>query len=318
VTQDRVRTSGGGVPPGPGAAAPFSGTWYVMPTTFATDGALDLASQRRLTQAAVEWGANGLTVLGVMGEAAALTTDERAAVIRAVAAAAPGVPLAVGASSSARHTTVALARQAADCGASAIMVSAPPLLRNADLLPAFFAAVASQCDLPVIVQDEPAATGTLIPVSVLAECLAAARSPVVKLEDPPTAPKISALLRRAPGASVFGGLGGAAAYFELRRGAVGTMTGFSYPEVLRQIRITLAAKDAAAAYAMFARYLPLIAFEAQPGVGLGIRKELLRRRGVIAAGTVRIGDTPAAELTAELDEVLDALHLNPSEKPLVP
>jgi 4-hydroxy-tetrahydrodipicolinate synthase len=69
---------------------------------------------------------------------------------------------------------------------------------------------------------------------------------------------------------------------------------------------------------MFARYLPPITFEAQPGVGLGIRKELLRRRGVIAAGTVRIGDTPAAELTAELDEVLDALHLSPSEKPLVP
>ena len=317
MTQERGQTAGG-TPPGPGAAGPFSGTWYVMPTTFSSDGALDLASQRRLTQAAVEWGANGLTVLGVMGEASALATDERAAVIRAVAQAAPGVPLAVGASSSARHTTVTLGRQAVDCGASAIMVSAPPLLRNADLLPAFFGAVASQCELPVIVQDEPAATGTLIPVSVLAECLTAARSPVVKLEDPPTAPKVSALLRRAPDASVFGGLGGVAAYFELRRGGAGTMTGFSYPEVLRQIRLRLAAKDPAAAYAMFAHYLPLITFEAQPGIGLGIRKELLRRRGVITTPTVRIGSTPAAELTAELDEVLGALHLSPSEKPLAP
>ena len=317
MTPDPVLAPGGRTAAEATAADPFAGTWYVLPTTFAPDGALDLSSQRALTQAVLEWGANGLTVLGVMGEASTLTTDERAAVIRAVAAAAPGVPLAVGASSSARHTTVALGRQAADCGASAIMVSAPPLLRNADLLPAFFAGVASQCDLPVIVQDEPGATGTLIPVSVLAECLTAARSPVVKLEDPPTAPKISALLRRTPDASVFGGLGGAAAYFELSRGAVGTMTGFSYPEVLRQIRLRLAAKDAAAAYALFARYLPLITFEAQPGVGLGIRKELLRRRGVIAAATARIADAPAARLIAELDEVLDALRIKPSEKPLV-
>jgi 4-hydroxy-tetrahydrodipicolinate synthase len=80
--------------------------------------------------------------------------------------------------------------------------------------------------LPLIVQDEPAATGVLVPVSVLAECLRAANTNVVKLEDPPTPAKISALLARAPGTNVFGGLGGAASYFELSRGAVGTMTGF--------------------------------------------------------------------------------------------
>ena len=97
-----------------GADGLFSGTWYVTPTTFGPDGALDLASQRSLTEAVLEWGADGLTVLGAMGEVDAAT-------------------------------------------------------------------------------------------------------------------------------SVFGGLGGAASYFELRRGAVGTMTGFSYPEVLRQIRISLRA-----------------------------------------------------------------------------
>jgi 4-hydroxy-tetrahydrodipicolinate synthase len=296
----------------------FSGTWYVMPTTFGPDGTLDLDSQRTLTTAVLEWGADGLTVLGVMGEASALDTGEREAVIRAVVAAASGIPVAVGVSSSARHTSAAMARQAAACGASAVMVSAPPLLRAVDSLPGFFADVADRGGLPLIVQDEPAATGVLIPVSVLAECLRAARSSIVKLEDPPTPGKITALLERTPGTSVFGGLGGAASYFELRRGAVGTMTGFSYPEVLRQVRTSLQAGDRTAAYATFARYLPLIAFEAQPGVGLGVRKELLRRRGVIAHGMTRVGNAPSAQLLDELGEVLEALELHPASKPLDP
>ncbi|HUY51437.1 MAG TPA: dihydrodipicolinate synthase family protein [Streptosporangiaceae bacterium] len=296
----------------------FSGTWYVMPTTFAPDGSLDLVSQRSLTEAVLSWGVDGLTVLGVMGEASTLDTDERAAVIRAVVTAAAGTPVAVGASSSARHTTVALVRQAGACGASAAMVAAPPLLRAVDSLPAFFAHVADGGGLPLILQDEPAATGVLLPVSVLVECLRVARISTVKLEDPPTPTKISAVLGRAPAASVFGGLGGVSSYFELRRGAVGTMTGFSYPEVLRQVRTGLEAGDRAAAYAAFAHYLPLISFEAQPAVGLGIRKELLRRRGVITDGCTRIGAAPSARLCAELDEVLDALRLRPAGEPLIP
>jgi 4-hydroxy-tetrahydrodipicolinate synthase len=296
----------------------LSGTWYVMPTTFGPDGTLDLDSQRALTEAVLEWGADGLTVLGVMGEATALDTSEREAVIRAVIAAASGMPVAVGVSSSARQTSAAMARQAAVCGASAAMVSAPPLLRAVDSLPGFFADVADRGGLPLIVQDEPAATGVLIPVSVLAGCLRAARSTIVKLEDPPTPGKISALLECAPGTSAFGGLGGSASYFELRRGAVGTMAGFSYPEVLRRIRTSLEAGDRSTGYATFARYLPLIAFEAQPGVGLAIRKELLRRRGVIAHGMTRAGNAASARLLAELGEVLDALELRPASKPLDP
>jgi 4-hydroxy-tetrahydrodipicolinate synthase len=298
----------------------MSGTWYIMPTAFGPDGSLDLASQRTLTEAVIGWGAEGLTVLGVMGEASALDTGERAVVVRVVAevAAGAGVPVAVGVSSSARHSSVALARQAADNGASLIMAAAPPLLRSADALPGFFADVTERGGLPLIVQDEPAATGVLIPVSVLAECLRAARTDVVKLEDPPTATKISALLARAPHARVFGGLGGAASYFELSRGAIGTMTGFSYPEVLREVRTSMEKGDKHAAYATYTRYLPLIAFEAQPGIGLGIRKDLLRRRGALAHATTRIGEPPAAALRAELDDVLAALHLAPAPQPLAP
>jgi 4-hydroxy-tetrahydrodipicolinate synthase len=296
----------------------IAGTWYIMPTAFGADGELDLDAQRELTEAVVSWGVDGITVLGVMGEASTLTSDERAAVISAVAAAAPGTALAAGCSGPAVHAVVAHVLQARECGAAFAMVSAPPLMRDIDALPAFMGAVAARGGLPLIVQDEPAATGVNLPVSILKRCLDQSASTIVKLEDPPTATKITKLLDAAPGTAVFGGLGGAAAYFELRRGAVGTMTGFSYPEILTELRRRLSAGDATGAYSVYARYLPLIAFEAAPVVGLGVRKELLHRRGALSSTAMRVSGPPSADLLDELDEVLEAVGIVPGSAPFQP
>jgi 4-hydroxy-tetrahydrodipicolinate synthase len=137
----------------------------------------------------------------------------------------------------------------------------------------------------------------------------------VKLEDPPTPPKVAALLAARPELRVFGGLGGLHALGELRRGAVGTMTGFAYPEVLRAVRLALEGGDLRGAAGIFDRHLPLIAFEAQPGIGVAIRKELLRRRGVLASARARMGG-PLDPLTLrELEEVLDRVGIAPSPDP---
>ena len=57
----------------------------------------------------------------------------------------------------------------------------------------------------------------------------------IKLEDAPTPPKITKLLAKVPGLTVYGGLGGVSAFAELSRGAAGTMTGFAYPEMMRDV-----------------------------------------------------------------------------------
>ncbi len=289
------------------------GTWYVMPTTFLDDGSLDAASQRRLTEAVLEWGVDGITVLGVMGEVAALGTDERAKVVRNVTEAVGGeVPVAVGCSGAAVRPVLDLVKQATTCGASAVMVSAPPLTRNVDVLPGFYQQVSEKGGLPVVVQDEPSATGVLIPTSVLVASAQAARAAAVKLEDPPTPRKISAFLEAAPELPVFGGLGGLMAFHEISHGAAGTMTGFSYPEILRTLRLQLAAGDRLGALATYSRFLPLIAFEAQQVMGLSIRKELLCRRGVIGSATTRVATSIDATHRKELDEILGALEIVPA------
>jgi 4-hydroxy-tetrahydrodipicolinate synthase len=295
----------------------MKGTWYVVPTPFIPDGSLDTASLARLVEAACSWGIDGLTVMGVMSEAAALSPDERRRALRTVADAAAGrAPIAVGVSSASVATTLELAAGAREIDAVALMVSAPPLIRNVDLIPTFLERVAQGAGLPVVVQDEPVATGVVLPLSVLLEGLRRSGSRTVKLEDPPTPPKIARLLAARPELDVFGGLGGVSALWELRRGACGTMTGFAFPEILRAVRLAVEAGDWARAATVFERYLPLIALEAQPVTGLAIRKEVLRRRGAIASATTRGLGGPLDEVTlVEVDELLGRLGISPSLDP---
>lgn len=293
------------------------GTWYVLPTPFHEEGSVDQDSLRRLVGAAISWEVDGLTAMGVMSEASALAPGERETALATILETVDGrVPVAVGCSAPTSRRALALAGRAKEAGAAAAMVSAPPLARNLDALPGFFAEVAT-AGLPLVVQDEPATTGVAIPVSVLLSCLRASGARAVKLEDPPTAPKIGALLAADPELDVFGGLGGVAALSELRRGACGTMTGFAFPEILRAVREAWEASDAAAAAEIFDRYLPLLQFEGQPVVGLGIRKEILRRRGVIeSAATREPVPTIDAVASEELDEVLARVGIVPSPDPL--
>ncbi|HEY3753857.1 MAG TPA: dihydrodipicolinate synthase family protein [Pseudonocardiaceae bacterium] len=297
-------------------SAPITGTWFVCPTPFDNSGTVDTDSIKSLVDAAVDWGVDGLTVLGVMGEATSLTDAERHEVQRAFISAAAGrVPVAVGCSSPSATVTAARIGSAVGAGAAAVMVSAPTLARDTDQIGPFFAAAATGAGVPVIVQDEPAATGVTMPVSSLIAALDACGSTIVKLEDPPTPPKITRLLTARAGLTVFGGLGGVSAFWELRRGGAGTMTGFAFPEILRELRLRFEAGDITGAGRLFDRYLPYIAYEGQPVVGLGIRKEVLRRRGAIASARTRSGARLGDDALAELDEVLGRVGLKAVRAP---
>jgi 4-hydroxy-tetrahydrodipicolinate synthase len=291
----------------------------VAPTAFHDDRSLDLGAQGRLVKAAASWGADGVTAMGVTSEVSALTPKERSASLRAVEdAARDRVPLVIGCSGGSAEVVIDLIQEAAELGAVAAMVSAPPLFRDLDRLPHFFARVAAEGGLPLVIQDEPAATGMIIPVSVLLRCLEASGTRTVKLEDPPTAPKIAELLAADPGLRVFGGLGGVSALAELRAGSCGTMTGFAFPEVLRAVREGHEAGRPEAAVRLFDRYLPLLYLEAQAGIGLAIRKELLRRRGALGSAATRLGQGLDAPTSREIDDVLARLGISPSPEAFRP
>ena len=293
----------------------WSGIFHILATPFREDGALDVAGLPRLIESALTTGVNGLTILGIAGEAHRLTDEERRRVVETVVKETRGrVPVAVGVSASGTHLATAFARMAREHGADALMVAPPAGLKNLDLVAECFRIVAAATGLPIVLQDEPVTTQVNMPAPFIAQlCAEIAQIQAVKLEEPPTLPKITRL-RALFGnrVAIFGGLGGVYFFEELSRGADGAMTGFPYPEALRGIRDHFVAGRRDEARALFYRWLPLIRYETQPGAtpgtAVGIRKEILRRRGFIACALVR---PPAPVLDAamqtELDELLAAI-----------
>jgi 4-hydroxy-tetrahydrodipicolinate synthase len=217
-------------------------------------------------------------------------------------------------SASGTHVAAAFARMAGEHGADALMLAPPAGQKNLDAVRAYYLAVAEATALPIVVQDEPVTTQVSMPAPFIARLRdEVPRVEAVKLEEAPTLPKITRLRELlASRVAIFGGLGGVYFFEELSRGADGAMTGFPYPEALRAIRDHFVAGRRDEARALFYRWLPLIRYESQPGAtpgtAVGIRKEILRRRGWIASACVRPPAPALDEGTAqELTELLAAV-----------
>lgn len=282
------------------------GVHSVSVTPFAADESLDEPALRSVVDYYVDSGVAGVLVLGVLGEADRLSDGERERVQRiAIEHVRERVQVTVGISHPATVVTAERARAAERAGATAVMVAPPAGSTAGPALREHFRRVGDGLSIPLVVQDFPAAGGVQLPVEFLAD-LAHVLPPgsAVKLEDPPTAAKIERLRKAAPALPIFGGLGGTALLQELEAGSDGTMTGFALPTILVEIVEAHSGGEPERARSRFETALPLLVFEAQPVVGLGVRKEILRRRGAISDATAR---QVAASLDSRTLEALDSL-----------
>jgi 4-hydroxy-tetrahydrodipicolinate synthase len=293
----------------------LSGVWNIVPTPFHPDEALDLDSLGTLTEFVVASGVDGMTILGVLGEGAKVTDAERSVIIDAVLTRANGrVPVCVTVSAASGFRAAEYAREARARGAHSLMLSAPPLARpNDDAVRRHYLRVAEAVpELPVVIQDLPT-----LGVWMTAELIGrmASEAPnlrVVKLEEEPTAPKVGRLLAANPELRVLGGLGGEMLIEELRRGAVGTMTGFGYPETLVAIMRDWRAGNEMAAVERFHRWMPLIRFENQQLLNLPIRKRIYMKRGAIASDKLRApGPVLDQQTIADLDDLIARVEPDP-------
>lgn len=288
------------------------GVWNIVPTPFHPDEQLDIESLRTLTDFVVGSGVDGMTILGVLGEGAKVSDRERSAIIDVVLAHADGrVPVCVTVSAASGFRAAEYAREARAAGAHSVMLSAPPLARpNDDAVRRHFLRVAEAVpELPIVIQDLPS-LGVWMSAELIGRMASEAPNlNVVKLEEEPTAPKVGRLLEANPALRVLGGLGGQMLIEELRRGAVGTMTGFGYPEVLVAIMRDWVGGDEAAAVERFHHWMPLIRFENQQLMNLPIRKRIYMRRGAIACDTLRApGPVLDAGTAADLDDLIARLE----------
>jgi 4-hydroxy-tetrahydrodipicolinate synthase len=280
----------------------LDGVIPILATPFKDDESLDLVSLDRMIRFFADMGVEGVTLLGVLGESNRLTDLERAAAVQTAVHAAGRIPVIVGCSHTGTAATIALCNEAARHGAKAVMIAPSKQPTPSDeSVYGYYMRVAEKVTLPIVLQDHPASTEVHMPVPLILRIAGEVPSIVcVKAEAVPSPPKIAALRAGGLTLPILTGLGALYGLFDRERGSDGYNTGFAFPEVL----LAMVKADIDMAWEIYRRYLPLIVFEQQPG--LAIRKEILRRRGLISSARVRHPgatiDTSGAEQLAKLLE----------------
>jgi 4-hydroxy-tetrahydrodipicolinate synthase len=270
----------------------------VAPTIFDDDGALDLEGQRRCIDFMIDAGSHGICVLANFSEQFSLTDDERERVMAAVLAHVAGrVPVIVTTTHFGTRACVERSRRAQAAGASLVMIM-PPYHGATVRVPEhaiveFFATVSAAISIPIMIQDAPVA-GTFLSADLLARLAReTAHVRYFKLEVPPVAAKLAALVAQG-GELIEGpwdGEEGITLLADLEAGATGTMTGGGYPDGIRTIYDAFSAGRRDAAAAAYARWLPLINYENRQ-CGLATAKILMKEGGVIRSDKVRLPVQP--------------------------
>jgi 4-hydroxy-tetrahydrodipicolinate synthase len=278
------------------------GVFPIAPTPFHPDGRVDFESLDRLMDHYASIGADGCTILGILGEAPKLDAPEALDIVRRCVRRA-AFPVVVGVSAPGFAAMRALAQGAMQAGAAAVMIAPPPSLRTDDQIVAYYAQAVEAIgrDIPFVIQDYPLTIGVVMTPAVIRRIVTENPSCVMlKHEDWPGLEKILALrgferdgsMRRV---AILTGNGGLFLDFEMERGADGAMTGYAFPEMLIDVVRLSGEGRREQAHDLFDAHLPLLRYEQQPGVGLAVRKYVLMRRGILASDAQR---KPASALSA--------------------
>ena len=296
--------------------AQAAGTFAIAPTPFHDDGRIDEKSIDRLTDFYAEVGCDGVTVLGILGEAPKLDAAEAEQVAIRFVKRAKNMQIIVGVSAPGFATMRSLAKASMDAGAAGVMIAPPPHLRTDDQITGYFkqAQEAIGDDIPWVLQDYPLTLNVVFTPAVIRKIVMDSPSCVMlKHEDWPGLEKISTLRAfERDGSmrpiSILCGNGGLFLPHEIERGADGAMTGYAFPEMLVELQRLIGMGRRTAAHDVFDRHLPLLRYEQQAGLGLAVRKYVLKRRGVITSDAQRKpGSRLSPESVAEVEWLLDRL-----------
>ncbi|MBI4182913.1 MAG: dihydrodipicolinate synthase family protein [Proteobacteria bacterium] len=294
------------------------GVYVIAVTPFAEDGSVDFGGTRQMVDFFCGLGVQGMTILGVAGEASKMTEEESEAFAACVIRHMSGrLPVVVGVSNQSLASLTRLSHKAMELGAAGVMMQPQGALRTDDDVYNYMEMVLAALGpgVPVVYQDYPQVSGVTMSLSTWERVIRAFPQVVMmKHEQVPGLTKLSRIraLEKEKGLRRISILvGNNAIYFpqELRRGADGAMTGFAFPDMLVKVLERWTAGDRQAAEDLFDAYLPVLRYELQPGFGLSVRKEILVRRGAIPTPKVRY---PGPRLSpvdhAELEALLDRLN----------
>jgi 4-hydroxy-tetrahydrodipicolinate synthase len=281
----------------------YRGIFPVVPTTFHEEGTLDLASQRRCLDFMIDSGADGLCILANFSEQFLIADDERELLTRlALEHVAGRVPVIVTTTHTSAKICAERSRRAQDMGAAMVMAMPPyhgATFRFSEAqIQAFYQNVSDSIDVPIMVQDAPAAGTPLSPAFLAKMAKEIEQVSYFKIETAGAASKLRELIALG-GEAVEGpwcGEEGITLFADLEAGATGCVTGGGYTDGIRPILSAYGNGDKEKAFAHYQRWLPLINYENRQA-GFLAAKALMKEGGVIAC------DAPRAPWPPMLPEV---------------
>lgn len=296
-------------------AGMIRGVLPVLHTPLLEDETIDRDALAREIDWCYEVGADG--VCGAMvSEVLRLTYTERLELTRLMSEITDGRGVVI-ASVGAESTRQALvyARQAEEEGCNAVMAIPPVTTAIPEAaLWDYFATIARECALPLIVQDASSYVGNAITIDFYRRLLDefGAEKIRFKPEASPIGPNLSALRDATAGqALIYDGSGGILLVDAYRRGITGTMPGVDLLDGIVALWNALRAGDDQATYRISFPISALVALQLQAGLDgfLAIEKYLLVKRGIFTSAQ---RCTPHAwdlddETQAEVDRLFDLL-----------
>jgi len=295
----------------------WHGIYPALSTPCDDGGVLDEESLRNEVRWNIEKGAHGLIVSIMSGEFHKFSDAERMRSYEIVVEAANGqVPVLAGPSHSGTEVVIKLAQHAEKVGADGIVVL-PPYFNMQDGKAALslydhYAAVASQVDIPIMIQDCEGAAPHMC--TTLFKMLAADFGNIVsvKLEGPGSFEKALQMREIAPDVVLFGGMAAVNMCEELKIGVAGNVPDACLTDVLVAVYEHFVAGDVEEAQRLFKRYRRWLDFLHLHRISnYEVEKETLRQRGVIKSSHTRLphGPSLADEDKAELNQILRGLDL---------
>jgi dihydrodipicolinate synthase/N-acetylneuraminate lyase len=238
----------------------MKGVYAAIVTHFDGDLNVDHEAVASEVSRLVAEGIHGIVPNGTVGEGGSLTRDERRAVIETAVSAARGrATVCAGVSAATAEQAATYARDARAAGADSAM-SLPPLLYRADRreLVEFFSSVAAVGDLPLMVYNNPTASGNDLDPGTLAYLAQEVSGIIAFKETSGDARRIAELVNLCPQVDVMVG-GDDWALEGFCAGAAGWVSGVADVLPAQCVRLWELCKagDLAAARELYAELLPL-------------------------------------------------------------
>lgn len=145
------------------------GALTALITPFSSSDEIDVEALRRIVEAQIAQGIDGLVPCGTTGETPTLTTDEQERVIKTVLETARGrVPVIAGTGTNSTKSTIASTKRAQAWGASAALVVCPYYNKpTQEGLFRHFKAVREETGMPIIAYNVPGRTASdLLPETI--------------------------------------------------------------------------------------------------------------------------------------------------------